>query len=80
VEKLHKLWNLMESAEQERRQFAKVAAVLGSSEEEITSPGILSLDTIQEVTICEIIIYLQDDSVLTIVIIGFFRQKRKSKG
>jgi len=48
VEKLHKLWNLMESAEQERRQFAKVAAVLGSSEEEITSPGILSLDTIQE--------------------------------
>ena len=41
----------MESAEQERRQFAKVAAVLGSSEEEITSPGILSLDTIQEVTI-----------------------------
>ncbi|CAL4930023.1 unnamed protein product [Urochloa decumbens] len=48
VEKLHKLWNLMESAEQERRQFAKVAAVLGSNEEEITSPGILSLETIQE--------------------------------
>ncbi|CAL4938454.1 unnamed protein product [Urochloa decumbens] len=48
VGKLHKLWNLMESAEQERRQFAKVAAVLGSNEEEITSPGILSLETIQE--------------------------------
>ena len=70
----------MESAEQERRQFAKVAAVLESSEEEITSPGILSLKAIQEVAICEIIIYLQDDSVLTIIIIGFFRQKRKSKG
>ncbi|CAL4913472.1 unnamed protein product [Urochloa decumbens] len=48
VEKLHKLWNLMESAEQERRQFTKVAVVLGSNEEEITSPGILSLETIQE--------------------------------
>ncbi|KAK3147870.1 hypothetical protein QOZ80_3BG0287790 [Eleusine coracana subsp. coracana] len=48
VEKLHKLWNLMESTEQERRHFAKVAGVLGSTEEEITSPGILSLETIQE--------------------------------
>uniref|UniRef100_A0A0A9GLX2 65-kDa microtubule-associated protein 6 n=1 Tax=Arundo donax TaxID=35708 RepID=A0A0A9GLX2_ARUDO len=48
VEKLHKLWNLMESTEQERRHFAKVASVLGSAEEEITSPGILSLETIQE--------------------------------
>ncbi|CAN6320769.1 unnamed protein product [Urochloa humidicola] len=48
VEKLHRLWNLMESAEQEMRKFAKVAAVLGSSEEEVTSPGILSLETIQE--------------------------------
>ncbi|XP_062210500.1 65-kDa microtubule-associated protein 6-like [Phragmites australis] len=48
VGKLHKLWNLMESTEQERKHFAKVAAVLGSTEEEITSPGILSLETIQE--------------------------------
>ncbi|KQK22670.1 hypothetical protein BRADI_1g68710v3 [Brachypodium distachyon] len=48
VEKLHKLWNLMESTEQERRHFAEVAAILGSSEEEITSPNILSLETIQE--------------------------------
>lgn len=61
----------MESTEQERRQFAKVAAVLGSSEEEITSAGILSLETIQEVTICEIIVYLQGDSVLTIIFIYF---------
>lgn len=61
----------MESTEKERRQFAKVAAVLGSSEEEITSAGILSLETIQEVTICEIIVYLQGDSVLTIIFIYF---------
>ncbi|KAM0835896.1 hypothetical protein ACQ4PT_062665 [Festuca glaucescens] len=46
--KLHKLWNLMESAEQDRRHFAEVAAILGSSEEEITSPSVLSLETIQE--------------------------------
>lgn len=61
----------MESTEKERRQFAKVAAVMGSSEEEITSAGILSLETIQEVTICEIIVYLQGDSVLTIIFIYF---------
>lgn len=61
----------MESTEKERRQFAKVAAVMGSSEEEITSAGILSLETIQEVTICEIIVYLQGDSVLTIISIYF---------
>ncbi|CAM0872186.1 unnamed protein product [Alopecurus aequalis] len=48
VGKLHKLWNLMESTEQERRHFAEVAAILVSSEEEITSPSILSLETIQE--------------------------------
>ncbi|KAF7049806.1 hypothetical protein CFC21_058279 [Triticum aestivum] len=48
VGKLHKLWNLMESTEQERRHFSEVAAVLGSSEEEITSPSVLSLETIQE--------------------------------
>nr|AGT15900.1 hypothetical protein SHCRBa_121_B20_F_50 [Saccharum hybrid cultivar R570] len=48
VEKLHKLWNLMESTEQERIHFSEVAAVLGSTEEEINSPGILSLKTIQE--------------------------------
>ncbi|XP_047089979.1 65-kDa microtubule-associated protein 7-like [Lolium rigidum] len=48
VGKLHKLWNLMESTEQDRRHFAQVAAVLGSSEEEITSPSVLSLETIQE--------------------------------
>ncbi|CAD6202828.1 unnamed protein product [Miscanthus lutarioriparius] len=41
VEKLHKLWNLMESTEQERINFSEVAAVLGSTEEEINSPGIL---------------------------------------
>lgn len=48
VGKLHKLWNLMESTEQDRRRFAEVAAILGSSEEEITSPSVLSLETIQE--------------------------------
>lgn len=48
VGKLHKLWNLMESTEQDRRHFAQVASVLGSSEEEITSPSVLSLETIQE--------------------------------
>ena len=39
----------MESTEQERRHFAEVAAILEYSEEEITSPSILSLETIHEV-------------------------------
>jgi protein regulator of cytokinesis 1 len=38
----------MESTEQERRHFTRVAAVLGSTEEEITSSSVLSLETIQE--------------------------------
>lgn len=48
VEKLHKLWNLMESTVKERIHFSEVAAILGSTEEEINSPGILSLETIQK--------------------------------
>lgn len=48
VEKLHKLWNLMESTEKERIHFSEVTAILGSTEEEINSPGILSLETIQK--------------------------------
>lgn len=73
----------MESTEQERRHFSEVAAVLGSTEEEVNSPGILSLETIQEVRkpSVTLIVYWQDDSILTsIIYIGFFRQKRKSKG
>jgi Ase1/PRC1/MAP65 family protein len=39
----------MESTEKERIHFSEVAAILGSTEEEINSPGILSLETIQKV-------------------------------
>lgn len=73
----------MESTEQERRHFSEVAAVLGSTEEEVNSPGILSLETIQEVRqpSLTLIVYWHVDSILTsIIYIGFFRQKRKLKG
>lgn len=48
VESLFELWNLMDSSEEERRHFGRVACILGSSGQEITYPGLLSLDTIQQ--------------------------------
>jgi hypothetical protein len=73
----------MESTEQERIHFSEVAAVLGSTEEEINSPGILSLETIQEVRqlFVTLIVCWQDDLILgSIICIEFFRLKRKLKG
>uniref|UniRef100_A0A0D9XEC8 Microtubule-associated protein MAP65-1a n=1 Tax=Leersia perrieri TaxID=77586 RepID=A0A0D9XEC8_9ORYZ len=48
MESLCKLWKLMDSSEGERRQFNKVMSVLISSEEEISSPGALSQETIEK--------------------------------
>lgn len=49
MENLVKLWDLMETSEKEKAQFAKVASVFGSLEEEIVSPGLLSLETLKKV-------------------------------
>lgn len=49
MENLVKLWDLMETSEKEKAQFTKVASVFGSLEEEIVSPGLLSLETLKKV-------------------------------
>uniref|UniRef100_A0A0E0M1W5 Microtubule-associated protein MAP65-1a n=1 Tax=Oryza punctata TaxID=4537 RepID=A0A0E0M1W5_ORYPU len=48
MESLCKLWKLMDSPEEERRQFNRVLSVLISSEEDISSPGVLSQETIEK--------------------------------
>ncbi|XP_006660676.1 65-kDa microtubule-associated protein 6-like [Oryza brachyantha] len=48
MESLCQLWKIMDSSEEEKRQFNKVMSVLISSEEEISSPGVLSQETIEK--------------------------------
>ncbi|XP_066397415.1 65-kDa microtubule-associated protein 6-like isoform X2 [Miscanthus floridulus] len=48
MESLCQLWKLMDSPEEEKRQFSKVMSILILPEEGITSPGVLSEDTIEK--------------------------------
>ncbi|KAK1287397.1 65-kDa microtubule-associated protein 6 [Acorus calamus] len=49
VTSLFELWSLMDTPEKERRCSEKIASVLGSPEQEIIHPGVLSLDIIEQV-------------------------------
>ncbi|XP_042482330.1 65-kDa microtubule-associated protein 6-like isoform X2 [Macadamia integrifolia] len=48
VRSLFELWNLMDSPEEERSRFRSITFILGSSEPEISKPGVLSLDVIEQ--------------------------------
>ncbi|CAN6196139.1 unnamed protein product [Urochloa humidicola] len=48
MESLCQLWKLMDSPEEEKRQFSKVMSILILPEEGITSPGILSQEIIEK--------------------------------
>ncbi|EMS47967.1 hypothetical protein TRIUR3_18204 [Triticum urartu] len=48
MESLCHLWKLMDSSEEEKRQFSKVISILISPEEGITSAGVLSQETIEK--------------------------------
>ncbi|XP_072989913.1 65-kDa microtubule-associated protein 6-like isoform X1 [Typha latifolia] len=48
VESLFKLWNLMDSPEEERAPFIKVADILRPPENDVTSSGILTQETIKQ--------------------------------
>ncbi|KAG8050023.1 hypothetical protein GUJ93_ZPchr0009g853 [Zizania palustris] len=50
MESLCQLWKLMDSTEEERKQFNKLMSVLISPEEGVTSPGVLSQETIEKVS------------------------------
>ncbi|WOK97526.1 65-kDa microtubule-associated protein 6-like [Canna indica] len=47
-ESLLELWNLMETPDEERKHFGEVICILGSPENDIGLPGVLSLETIKE--------------------------------
>jgi Ase1/PRC1/MAP65 family protein len=49
MESLCQLWKLMDSPEEEKRQFSNVMSSLILPEEGITSPGVLSEETIEKV-------------------------------
>jgi protein regulator of cytokinesis 1 len=49
MESLCQLWKIMDSPEEEKRQFSKVMTNLILPEEGITSPGILSKEKIEKV-------------------------------
>ncbi|XP_062199150.1 65-kDa microtubule-associated protein 6-like [Phragmites australis] len=48
MESLCQLWKLMDSPEEEKRQFSKVMSILIIPEEGITSPGVLSQEIIEK--------------------------------
>ncbi|EFH51358.1 atmap65-6 [Arabidopsis lyrata subsp. lyrata] len=50
VASLFELWNLMDTPQEERTKFGKVTYVVRSSEATITEPGILSTETIEQVS------------------------------
>ncbi|XP_072991461.1 65-kDa microtubule-associated protein 6-like [Typha latifolia] len=48
VKSLVELWKVMDSPEEERRHFGKVATIVGSSEEDVACSGVLSLEIIKQ--------------------------------
>ncbi|WOK93983.1 65-kDa microtubule-associated protein 6-like isoform X1 [Canna indica] len=48
IESLYELWKIMDSSEEERRHFEKLARTLESPEKEITQAGLLSRETIEQ--------------------------------
>ncbi|KAG5395031.1 hypothetical protein IGI04_024994 [Brassica rapa subsp. trilocularis] len=50
VASLFELWNLMDTPQEERTKFGRVTYVVRSSESSITEPGILSTETIEQVS------------------------------
>lgn len=49
MESLFELWKLMDTSEEERRQFERLARIIESPEHEITQVGLLSCETIEKV-------------------------------
>jgi Ase1/PRC1/MAP65 family protein len=57
MESLCELWKLMDSPEEEKRQFSKVMSILILPEEGITSLGVLSEEIIEKV-FCSLLFYI----------------------
>ncbi|GMH15139.1 hypothetical protein Nepgr_016980 [Nepenthes gracilis] len=50
VTSLSELWNLMDTSEDERSCFSRIVSILGRLENEITEPGLLSMDVVDQVS------------------------------
>ncbi|KAL6186503.1 hypothetical protein ACLB2K_042623 [Fragaria x ananassa] len=48
VASLFELWNLMDSSKEEMNRFSRITYILGNAEPEITHPGLLSTDVIEQ--------------------------------
>lgn len=48
VASLFELWNLMDSSNEERSHFSRITSILRSSESDITEPGVLSMEIIEQ--------------------------------
>lgn len=46
---LFELWNLMDTPKEDKASLLRLTSVLGLSESEITQPGALSLEIVQQV-------------------------------
>lgn len=49
MESLFELWKLMDSSEEDRMNFERLARIIVSPEQEITQVGLLSSETIEQV-------------------------------
>ncbi|XP_022992883.1 65-kDa microtubule-associated protein 6-like [Cucurbita maxima] len=45
---LFELWNLMDSSHDEKRKFSRITSIMRVSETEVTEPGLLSTETIEQ--------------------------------
>lgn len=50
VASLFELWNLMDSPREERSKYLRITCIIGLSEPEITEPGVLSMEIIDQVS------------------------------
>ena len=49
VASLFELWNLMDSPKEEKNRFSRITSILKLSETELTEPGVLSTEIIEQV-------------------------------
>jgi hypothetical protein len=74
MESLCQLWKIMDSSEEEKRQFSKVISILITPEEGITSSGVLSQETIEKVSqIAFVFFFNRVHCMLLTLIILFYK-------
>lgn len=57
VASLFELWNLMDSPKEEKNRFSRITSILKLSETEMTEPGVLSTEIIEQVLQATLILF-----------------------